>query len=265
MWWSMAGKYSFTNKVLFSTDSLNGYGLDLVFSVAKDAGCDGIDLALWKNFDAWHDSYVKKLCEQYKLPVEIVQTSPKVNAKELNQAVTICQQTGAKHISINAPSYFDVKTFTFLTNNLSTYQKQYPDITFSIINPDTASMAYLPFPKYRFKNIGEIIKKHKCKLWFDISAMDEEYVETMMMTKMSELASYISVCYVSDRKKEHYHILPWDGTYNLPSLLKNMAKNKYIGFFSMKLQFDPQTLVNNEKVLFQIKKSLQYIDEYFHS
>jgi sugar phosphate isomerase/epimerase len=261
----MTGKYTFTNKVLFSTDSLNGYGLDLIFSVAKDAGCDGIDLALWKNFDAWHDSYVKKLCEQYKLPVEIVQTSTKVNAKELNQAVVICQQTGAKHISINAPSYFDVKTFTFLTNNLSTYQKQYPDITFSIINPDTASMSYLPFPKYRFRNIGEIIKKYKCKLWFDISAMDEESIDTIMTTKMSEISKEISVCYVSDRKKEQYHILPGEWTYNLPSILKNMAKNKYIGYFSVKLQFDPQTLVNNEKVLFQIEKSLQYINEYFHS
>ena len=160
----MAEKYTFANKVLFSTDSLNGYGLDLVFSVAKDAGCDGIDLALWKNFDAWHDSYVKKLCDQHNLPVEIVQTSSKVNAKELNQAVSICQQTGAKNISINAPSYFDVKTFTFLSNNLSAYQQQYPEITFSIINPDTASMSYLPFPKYRFRNIGEIVKKYKCKL-----------------------------------------------------------------------------------------------------
>ena len=158
----MASKNKFSNKVLFSTDSLNGYGLDLIFSVAKDAGCDGIDLALWKNFDARHDNYVKKLTEQYKLPVVIVQTSSKVNAKELNQAILICQQTGAKIISINAPSYFDVKPFTFLTNNLSTYQKQYPDINFTIINPDTASMAYLPFPKYRFRNVGEIIRKYKC-------------------------------------------------------------------------------------------------------
>ena len=54
----MAGKHAFTNKVLFSTDSLNGYGLDLVFSVANEAGCDGIDLAIWKYFDASHDTYV---------------------------------------------------------------------------------------------------------------------------------------------------------------------------------------------------------------
>ncbi len=261
----MASKNKFSNKVLFSTDSLNGYWLDLIFSVAKDAWCDGIDLALWKNFDARHDNYVKKLTEQYKLPVVVVQTSSKINAKELNQAVLICQQTWAKNISINAPSYFDVKPFSFLTNNLSTYQKQYPDITFTIINPDTASMAYLPFPKYRFRNIGEIVKKYKCNVWFDISAMDEDTIENTMITKMPELANHISVCYVSDRKKEKYHILPWEWTYNIPSILKSLSKHNYKGHFSVKLTFDPQTLVNNEKVLFQIQKSIDYINEYFHN
>ena len=38
--------------------------------------------------------------------------------------------------------------------------------------------------------------------------MDEETIETVMTTKMSEFAPNISVCYVSDRKKEKYHILP---------------------------------------------------------
>ncbi len=261
----MASKNKFTNKVLFSTDSLNGYGLDLIFSVAKDAWCDGIDLALWKNFDARHDNYVKKLTEQYKLPVIIVQTSSKINAKELNQAILICQQTGAKNISINAPSYFDVKPFTFLTNNLSTYQKQYPDITFTIINPDTASMAYLPFPKYRFRNVGEIIRKYKCNVGFDIAAMDEDTIENTMLMKMPELANHISVSYVSDRKKEKYHILPGEWTYNIPAILKSLSKNSYKGHFSIKLQFDPQILVNNEKVLFQIQKSIDYINEHFHN
>lgn len=259
-----AQSHPFTNKVLFSTDSLSWYGLDLIFSIAKESGCDGIDLALWKNFDARHDSYVKKLATKYELPVYIVQTSPKVNAKELNQAVTICEQTGAKYISINAPSYFDVKTFTFLTNNLSTYQKQYPDITFTIITPDTSAMPYLPFPKYRFRNIGEIIKKYNSNVGLDISAIDEETLENMVIPKMSEIVSHTAVCYISDRKKEQYHLLPGDGSYDLPLVMKTLSKSKYTGYFSIKLQFDSHTLVNNEKVLFQIQKSLEYIDNHFH-
>jgi lipocalin len=39
---------------LLSSDTLSSYGLDLVFEVAKESGYDGVDLALWKNFDAWN-------------------------------------------------------------------------------------------------------------------------------------------------------------------------------------------------------------------
>jgi hypothetical protein len=38
--------------------------------------------------------------------------------------------------------------------------------------------------------------------------MDEETIETTMLSKMPELANNISVCYVSDRNKDKYHIIP---------------------------------------------------------
>lgn len=248
-----------SNPFILSTDSFPGFGLDLIFSTAKDTGCDGIDLALWKNYDARHEDYVLKLSKNHNLMVYSVQTSAKVNAKELNKAVQICETTGAKHILINAPKYFDVKTYSFLTSNLHSYQEQYPDLTFSIINPDTASMAFLPFPKYRFKNIGEIIKKYHCKLGFDISNMDEDTIDTMIIGQGNKIVENISVCYVADRKKEKSHLMPGEGTYNLPNILKTLSKHKYNGAFSIKLSFDAQTLVNNEKVLFQIQKSIDYI------
>ena len=253
-----------SNPILLSTDTLPWFGLDLIFSTAKEAWCDGIDLALWKNYDAWHEDYVLKLSKSYNLPVFTVQTSARVNAKELNKAVSICLLTGAKDILINAPKYFDVKPFNFLTSNLATYQKQYPDITFSIINPDVASMVFLPLPKYRFKNIGEIIKKYNCKLGFDIANMDEDTIEMHVMAPSNKFISKISICYVSDRLKEKSHLMPWEGTYNLARILKNMKKNNYTGFFSVKLDFPTQALVDSEKVLFQIKKSIQYITDHFN-
>lgn len=187
-----------------------------------------------------------------------------MNAKELNKAVSICALTGAKDILINAPKYFDVKTFNFLTANLANYQKQYPDISFSMINPDFSSMGFLPFPKFRFKNIGEIIKKYNCKLAFDISNMDEDTIDTHVLSQGGKFVSEISVCYVSDRLKEKAHLMPGEGTYNLTKILKNMKKNNYTGLFSIKLEFPTQALVDSEKVLFQIKKSIQYITDHFN-
>jgi hypothetical protein len=39
---------------LLSTDTLPGYGLDLIFKIAKRIKFDGLDLAMRKNFDAWN-------------------------------------------------------------------------------------------------------------------------------------------------------------------------------------------------------------------
>lgn len=57
---------------LLSTDSMWWCGLDLVFDMAKKAWFEGIDLAMWKNFDAWNVAYVKKLTETHWLPVKVI-------------------------------------------------------------------------------------------------------------------------------------------------------------------------------------------------
>ena len=44
---------------LISTDSFSSCGLDLVFELSKEAGFDGIDLAIRKNYDARNVDYVK--------------------------------------------------------------------------------------------------------------------------------------------------------------------------------------------------------------
>lgn len=79
-------------KFLLSTDSLSGYGLDLIFSTAKELNFDGIDLAMWKNFDARHIEYVQDLIKKYELPIKVIQISREVNIKEMNQAVDLAKE-----------------------------------------------------------------------------------------------------------------------------------------------------------------------------
>jgi len=67
--------------------------LDLIFDTVKQAELDGIDLAIWKNFDAWNVEYVKKLSHKHELPIRVIQTSDSLNAKELNLALDLCEAT----------------------------------------------------------------------------------------------------------------------------------------------------------------------------
>jgi sugar phosphate isomerase/epimerase len=93
-------------------------GLDLIFESAKKAGFNGIDLALWKNFDAWNVNYVKKLVETHDLPVRVIQTSAKLNKKEIEKALDLCEALNVDTININAPKFFDYRSFNFIKDNI---------------------------------------------------------------------------------------------------------------------------------------------------
>ena len=148
---------------LISTDSFSNCGLDLVFELSKKAGFDGVDLAIRKNYDARNVDYVQKLSKTHDLPIKVIQVSDKVNQKELNKALDLCEATGADTITINAPTFFDMKTYNFIVDNIDTYKKENKHIHFAIINPENANIFALPIPKHRFSNIVEKIGRASCR------------------------------------------------------------------------------------------------------
>ena len=128
------------NKILLSTDTMTSYGLDVIFDTAKKAGFDGIDLAIRKGFDAWNEKYVQSLIKKYALPVYSIQTSASLNAKELHKVLDLCVATNADMITINSPKFFDIKSYSFIVNNITEFQNQNPSLSFAIINPRDVSI-----------------------------------------------------------------------------------------------------------------------------
>ena len=253
-----------TNALLLSTDTLPNYGLDLVFSIAKKAGYDGIDLAIWKGFDARDEEYVQQLSFNYNLPVYVVQTSSKLNQKELNKALDICAATGADTICINAPKITDFKVFDFIEANLASYQKENPDLFFSILNPKDSKLFALPIPEYRFSNITDIIKKYSAYVGLDITNMDMDSFEDEFVRHLEEYVPYISVLYLSDKAKNgSSHLLPGEGALDLANFLKKLRESEYFRPVSVKLDFKPQELANRGKLLSELKKVKAYYEKYF--
>ncbi len=253
-------------KIVLSTDTLPGYGLDHIFDFAKNQGFDGIDLAMWKNFDARNTRYVKKLIAQYDLPVHIIQTSPEITPKELQQALMLAQEVGATVLALNAPGYFNIKSYKLISDGLEDWKEQFPNIKFTIITPDASSMTLLPvFPKHRFSSVIEIIKKYKALVWLDTSHISEEARDSIMLRKLENMLPYISVVYTSDKKASGADHLPL-GEWMLPisTLLQQLCKYNYTGFFSIKLTLAKKDLADWDKVSIYLRKCLEYINEYFH-
>ncbi len=255
LWWKNSPK------ILLSSDTLNGYGLDLIFSIAKEAGYDGIDLAMWKNIDSRHGEYIAKLMKQHDLPVLVIQTSAKLNAKELNQAISICEHTWSTQININPPTYFDMRTASFINNNLPAYIERYPHIHFNIINPDAGSMTFLPLPQYRFSNILDTTKKLWCWRAVDVSNMDEEMIDTVLLKRYTSLEDRIHSIYLSDRSPKASHLILGDGDYKIPQILNMLAEWDYQWYITSKYTLDMETLVDNDKVMLLLQKTIHYIQK----
>lgn len=250
--------------LLLSSDSLPSYGLDLVFATAKKQGFDGIDLAIWKNFDSWNPEYVKDLSEKHDFQVLNIQTSDNLNTKEMNKALDLCEELNCKSISINAPKYFNYKAFNFIKDNIGNYIENNKDIKFSIINPDGSSYFALPLPKYRFSNLVEIIKKYWSYLALDISNLDEDNMEDEFMRKLESFAPYLSLTYLSDKTKTgKSHQSLWDGILKIPALLKKLNKIWYKNNFSIKIDIDKKDLSDIDKVKLILKKNISFFNENF--
>lgn len=249
---------------LFSTDSLSGYWLDLVFELCKEAWYDGIDLAIWKNFDSRKIDYVKKLSDKYELPIRIIQTSDNLNDKEINRAIDLCYALGADTISINAPKFFNFKAFAFISDNILKRRKENKNIHFSIINPEDSSLFALPIPKYRFSNMVEIVKKYLCYIWLDISNLDSDSFENDFLRKIKDFLPYLSVIYFSDKSRVwEDHILPGDWVLKLPTFLKKLKEYGYNRYISTKITISKSDLADSDKVKIILKKSRKYLEEHY--
>lgn len=253
-----------TNALLLSTDTLPNYWLDRIFAVVKEAGFDGIDLAMWKGFDSRDEEYVQKLIFEYDLPVYVVQTSAKLNQKEMDKALDICGATGADTICINAPKITEFKVYDFIADNLAEYQKNNPDLQFAIINPIDSKLFALPIPEFRFSNIIDIVKKYNAYVGLDITNLDMDVFEEDFMRKIDDYAPYISVLYLSDKdKKGKSHLMPWEGNLDIVNFLKKLKKSWYTRPVSVKLELKSSDLANREKLVSLLVKVREFYEKNF--
>jgi len=244
--------------LLLASDTLVGYWLDMVFIVAKDIWYKGIDLALWNNFDAWNIDYVKRLSQNYKIPIQVIQTSDNLNKKELNYAIDLAHELKCKNIVINPPKYYNRRAIKFIEENLWAYQKHYPKLFFSMRNPSKDLLLNL-VPKYAFWNISEIFKTMWLKVALDIVNIEEEKFDNILVRKLPNLLPYVNVIYLSDKNKLGKWYLPL-GEWNLkiPSFFKKLKQLEYDGVFSVKLKISKKDLADIEKIKLMLKKCKTY-------
>ncbi len=249
------------NLLLLSSATFVWYGLDMVFMLAKELDYDGIDLALFNNFDAWSIEYIKRLVDMYNMPVKSIQTSNKINKKEIVYAVELANELKVKNININAPKYYNRRSSKFVQENLPLYQKAHSTLKFSIINPPKNYLLNF-LPEYSFNNMAEILKTYKLNLSLDTSNIEEEKFDIHLIKKIPTFLPYIQWIYLSDKdKKGNWHLPLWEWNLKIPSFLKKLKQLEYDWNFIVKIDIDKKDLADIEKIKLMLKKSKIYFLE----
>lgn len=247
--------------ILLSTSSLSWYWIHRVFSFAKKAWFDGIDLSLsYNDFDLWDENYIKLLSEESGIKVlSITAPSKWLEEDSVDKIISLSKVLGAQVVNFSPPYFKDLNTSWF-SKKLAKIKKE-SKISISIKNVEPEFLL-LVIPKYRNSSLVDI-KKITWDTSLDLSIIDwSSWIDIIKAQKL--LWNSIKNIYLSDKD----WLLPWNsggGISNLPleSFLMKLKTTAYNWFISLKV--NPKELwVWNEELVFQnIEFVMNYYKKYY--
>lgn len=244
--------------ITLSTDSLKGYGLNRIFQFMKEAAFDGIDLFIDpRDFDTQNPKYIKKLVEEYKLPVTVLQTHPNATAKDVIKAVEMAQFLGTKIIIVQPPKLFNFKYIKWLTNEVPKI-RQREDISIALENAPSETFLGI-IPERALNNLNELKKfKHAALDTTRVAQKKDDLIRVFNVLK-----KFLVHVHVSNVKKDKGYALPGEGILPLESFLTKLKQEGYRGAVSFKIHPKFLKAGQDEKVIKNLASCKKFYEEYF--
>jgi len=240
-----------------STDSLNGYGLNRIFQFAKEAGYDGIDLAMSdKNFDSQNAKYIQELSLQYGLPILAVQLAD-ATPKRLQSAVELAKTVKTKVIIIQPPKILNFKQTSWLKKEVPKIRTK-ENISIALENaPDDLILGIIP--KHAMNNLIEMKKfKHAAIDTTRIAIKRQDLIRVY-----KSLQKYLVHIHLSNVRGSKKYYLPEDGILPLESFLTKLSQDKFPGTISIKVNPKFLEAGNDEKVIKHLVEIKEFYEKFF--
>jgi sugar phosphate isomerase/epimerase len=240
-----------------STDSLHGYGLNRVFQFIKEAGYDGVDLVMEeKNFDTMNPDYVKKLVDEYGVPVLSLQIGD-ATPKKLKDAITMAKTVGCKVIIIQPPNILNMGQTMWLKNEVPKIRAK-ENISIALENAPSDLILGI-IPKHAMNNIDELRKfKHACIDTTRIALKRQDLIRVY-----KSLQKFLVHVHLSNVKGSKGYALPDDGILPLESFLTKMRQDNFPGTISMKVNPKFLQAGDDEKLAKHLTDMKKYYETYF--
>ncbi len=247
---------------LLSTSSLSGYGLHRIFSLAKQAGFDGIDLSVeFDSYDTYDASYIDSLIISSDMPImSITAPARKLTKKQCDQILSLTHDLWVQIVNLHPPHRLDRERDWF-GDYLQGVAKKYPNIVINIINAPPKTWLYI-ISEYGDAR-PETIKKITGHTALSIDNVDPESGVDLMKTLVL-LGSTMGLVYLSDTNDGSIWLFPGEGTMPLESLLIKLRDIGYSGHFT--LAVDPKSILAgtpDATVIGCMSRSRDFLSKYF--
>lgn len=241
-----------------STDSLRGYGLNRIFQITKDAGYDGVDLAIdRKNFDTLNAEYIKQLSDQVGIPVLSIATPTNANDKMIKKAVNIAKTVGCRVVVIQPPKFFDYKFISWMKNEIPK-MRQKENISIAMENAPSKSFFGI-IPEHAMGNIIDLKKfKHAC---LDTARLGKRKEDIIRVYKT--LKKYLVHIHLSNVRAGTPYAPPEKGILPMESFLTKLKQDGFPGVISYKINGKYLHTGNDEKLMKSLAEQKLFYDTYF--
>lgn len=244
--------------LLLCTDSLQGYGLNRIFELTKKAGYDGIDLSVnYGLYDTFNADYVKRLTEEYDLPVKAVSAPKQIATKRVEELVEVTKKVGAKVLILQPPKITNFKLTSW-------YKKEIPKLRekefLSIALENAPAGTFLGFiPEHSMGSTTEMRSfKH---ISLDTARIGEQRKD--LIRAYTAFKKCLVHIHLSNFYKGKKYAPPQEGILPLESFLTKLKQDKYPGAISMKILPKYLHAGEDDKVIEELERAKKYFDKYY--
>ena len=251
--------------LLLSTSSLQGYWLHRIFSFAKKANFDGIDLTMSiKEFDLWDKEYLKSLISEFDIPVLSI-TAPTrwLDVKKVDHLIDIALHVWAQSLTFSPPHFSDSNKSWFTHHLLKV--KRDTHLSISIQNVEPKFLLFI-IAEYKNATLTEI-KRITGDTSLDLSNIDT-WSGMDIMKAQKILGSSIRNIYLSDKHWPKSWLLPgmagwWISYMPLESFFMKLKTTWYNWFISLKVKPSELWAWTEAKVLQNLEFTLNYYRKHY--
>jgi len=242
---------------LLSTDSLRGYGLNRIFQFAKDAGFEGIEVALdIRQFDTQNAEYLNELQKQNGLPIRVIRTFPNSTIKQTQLAIDIADAVDAKVVVIEPPRLFDFKYKDWIKKQVPLLRKKY-QLSIALKNGPSEYLWGI-LPGRAMNNIPDLQNfKEVC---LDVSNLYGMKLD--LMRAYDIMKSYLTHVHLSNVYRGIDHSLLDEGIMPLESFLTKLKRDEYDKDISLVVRPKLVAAGDDKMVVKNLAKARKFYDKY---